>query len=182
VGKLLFYRFKPDAERVLWRIAIPEEPSGYRRVSFRRKADAARFYRARRRELKASGRDKAVDFLTSGHKLADALGALRLLRDKDRGPWQNRLRRSASLLAMLEENIARTPGPFVEPASRALELPPDLYRLVVAFARKRGVNVNNLVAGLLSEWVKKENEASAGNFEEREGRARLGDLSGQRVV
>lgn len=81
---------------------VPAGPAGRKNVHFKHKKTAEVFYRECRRELKKSGRDKAVDFLTSGHKLNDALEALRLLRDKDRGPWQNRLRRAAMLLALSE--------------------------------------------------------------------------------
>jgi hypothetical protein len=146
---------------------VPAGPTGRKNVHFKSKKVAQKFYRACQRELKKSGRVKAVDFLTSGHKLHDALCALRILRDKDTGPWQNRLRRSASLLVMLEENIAREPGSFVEPRDRAIELSPALHRLVVALARRKGADVNDLVAAYLSRALRQENEALVSGGEER---------------
>jgi hypothetical protein len=113
-----------------------------------------------------------LDFLTSGNKLWDAVEALRLLGEVDKGHWTTRLRRAAALLVMLEENIARKPGPFVEPLGRGIELSPQMHRLLVALARRKGAEVNDLVAGYLSRMVKEESEAGIVG----EGRIRVGDM------
>jgi hypothetical protein len=156
MARLFLYQVKTGPGKVLWRVVVPAGPTGRKNVHFKHKKTAEVFYRACRREIKASGRDKAVDFLVSAHKLNDALEARRLLRDKDKEPWQNRLRRAAALLALSEGYGL---GPYVEPDSRSLELSPPLLKAVNSLARLKGVALNDLLTGLLWEYVRRESEA-----------------------
>jgi hypothetical protein len=172
VGRIYFYQVKPDAKRVLWRVDVPVGLRRYRSANFKYKKAAERFYLVVKRELKKASRWSVLDFLTSGNKLWDAVEALRLLGEVDKGHWTTRLRRAAALLVMLEENIARKPGPFVEPLGRGIELSPQMHRLLVALARRKGAEVNDLVAGYLSRMVKEESEAGIVG----EGRIRVGDM------
>jgi hypothetical protein len=89
-----------------WRVDVPAGPIGRRRVNFRSKKKAELFLRAAKRELK---KVRKVSFLTSPHRLLDALEALKLLEKTD-GPWWNKLRRAAALYVLCcEEERARTP-------------------------------------------------------------------------
>lgn len=157
----------------MWRVMVPVGAGCRRSVNFKLKAHAEAFRRAAQRELKASGRDKAIDFLVSAHKLEDALCALRLLRDKDRGHWTTRLRRAAALLALSEGYGFE---PYVEPDGRMLDLPPKLFKVVNSLARLKGVALGDLVTGLLWDYARRESEALVSSKGKAEVKVRSRDL------
>ena len=155
VVRLGFYAVKYDHDRLYWRVAIPGGPVGYRYISFKHKAKALAFHRAAKKEL---ARVKKIDFLTSGHKLIDAIEALRALEGVDRRPWQNRLRRAAALYALCEGQLEKQPANFTEPKSRGLELPPNLYRGLEKLARGAGASLEDLVVSKLWQYLREESE------------------------
>jgi hypothetical protein len=155
VARLGFYSIRITGDRLYWRVAIPGGPIGYRHISFKRKAKAQAFYRACKKEL---ARVKKIDFLISSHKLIDAIEALRALEGVDKGPWQNRLRRSAALYALCEGEAEKEPEDFIEPTSRCLELPPQLYRGLARLAREKNASSEDLVVSLLWQYLREESE------------------------
>jgi hypothetical protein len=155
VARLLFYPVKNTAQCLLWRVSVPKGSIGHWHVSFKRKAKAEEYHRACKRELR---RTKKVSFLTSSHKLFDAIEALRLLEAVS-GPWQNKLRRAAALyLLCCEEQEKKIAQGYSEPLSRGIELQPGLFRALTRLARERNVHPNDLVAGLTWKFVKEESE------------------------
>jgi hypothetical protein len=148
---------------------------GRRRVNFVQEAEI----------LKRRSGLKIVIFLTSPHRLLDALEALKLLEKTD-GPWWNKLRRAAALYVLCcEEERARTPEkpdegrvgkrpkPYSPPRDRQIEINPGLFRGLDRIAREKGVDLGDLVAGLAWEFVRGESEKLAKRHEyPREGSTR----------
>ena len=166
--RLLLYPAKITSWGLAWRVSVPDGPTGYRHVTFKHKSKAIIFHRACKRELRKAGRVKAVDFLTSAHKLLDALEALKTLRDES-GPWQNRLRRAAALYKLCcEEQEKKVARGYSEPLSRGIELQPALFRAVCRLARQKGVDLNDLVAGLMWRFVKEESEKQVKEYPNEE--------------
>jgi hypothetical protein len=155
VARLHFYSVVIPHGGLYWRITLPLGPVGRRCVDFKSKKRAQAFYQAAKKELK---RTKRIDFLTSGHKLIDAIEALRALEGVDKGPWQNRLRRAAALYALCEGELSKEAGGFSEPSSRAVELPSGLYRGLVGLARTKGCDLSDLVVSLLWQYLRGESE------------------------
>jgi hypothetical protein len=163
--------------RHLWRVEIPAGPLGRRYSTFARKSDAEKFFKAAKRELK---RTKTVSFLTSPHKLFDAIEALRMLEGIS---GRCKLRRAAALYALCcEEHEKRTGDrakakPYSAPQSRGIEIHPGLFRGLDRLARERGVDLNDIVAGLVWKFVQEESEKRAARHEyPGEEKVRLRDV------
>jgi hypothetical protein len=172
VARLLLYPAKITSWGLAWRVSVPDGLTGYRHVTFKHKSKAIIFHRACKRELRKAGRVKAVDFLTSAHKLLDALEGLKTLRDES-GPWQNRLRRAAALYKLCcDEQETKVARGYSEPLSRGIELQPALFRAVCRLAGQKGVDLNDLVAGLMWRFVKEESEKQVKEYP-NEDRVRL---------
>jgi hypothetical protein len=178
----------------MWRVDVPKGPVGRVRANFRTKEKAELFLKACKKELK---RTKKVSFLTSSHRLFDAIEASRLLEAVG-GPWQNKLRRAAALYALCcEEEQARTgemtrsgtpekshdgraakrPKPYSPPQSRGIEIHPGLFKALDRIAREKGVDLNDIVAGLVWKFVQEESEKLAKRHEyPNEEKVRLRDV------
>jgi hypothetical protein len=180
-GNLVFVRrlklspVRYPENRHLWRVEVPAGPLGRRYSTFARKSDAEKFFQAAKRELK---RTKTVSFLESPHKLFDAIEALRMLEGIS---GRSKLRRAASLLALCCEDHEKRNGdrakPYHPPSSRQIELHPGIFRGLDRIAREKGVDLNDLVAGLAWEFVRAESEKRAARHEyPREEKVRLRDV------
>jgi hypothetical protein len=160
-----------------WRVDVPAGPIGRRRVSFRSKKKAELFLRAAKRELK---KVRKVSFLTCPHRLLDGLEALKLLEKTD-GPWWNKLRRAATLYALCCEDHEKRNGAgaktYQAQQSRGIELDPWIFRGLDRIAREKGVDLGDLVAGLVWNFVRGESENLAKRHEyPREEKIRLRDV------
>ena len=132
---------------------MPRGATGRERVNFTRKAEAEKFLKAAKKEFR---RTKKVSFLTSSRRLFDAIGALQLLEGIG-GTWP--LRRAANLYRLMHEtHEKRVAKPFTEPESRVLELQPSLFKAVRRLALEKGVDMGDLVAGIVWQFVKAESE------------------------
>ena len=158
VRKPFLYAIRMPGNRQYWRVELSESLEGPRRqVAFKRKAKAEEFLGACKRELRKT-RPRRVSFLTSPHRLMDALEATRMLEAVP-GPWQNALRRAASLYRLCaEEKETKVTRGYSEPESRQLELPPTLFRAVCRLAAAKGVDAGDLMAQLAWEYVRQESE------------------------
>ena len=155
MARLHLYRVRVKERHLMWRVLVPQGPVGRRPVHFPTKERALKYLSACKKEL---ARVKKIDFLTSGHRLIDAIEALRALEGIDNGPWQNRLRRAAALYALCEGEAGKEPEGFTEPTSRGLELPPNLYRGLEKLARGAGASLEDLVVSKLWQYLREESE------------------------
>jgi hypothetical protein len=155
VTRLLFFPVTSPGPARRWRVSVPDGAGDYRHVTFKRKALAEAFHRACKREL---AKCKRVDFLTNPRKLLDALEAFRIL---DRGGVRgfSRLRRAAALMVECEGASSRASSSgFEEPASRGVELPPALYRVLRGLAHGKDCSLEDLVTGVLWQYARGESE------------------------
>jgi hypothetical protein len=148
---------KMNGGKRYWEVTVPLYPTGRKRVRFRLKSDARKYFKACEIELRRTGR---VALLSSRQVLVDCVEACRMLKGVK---GRSKMREAAALYLEAKTAIAKLRGeipsePYTEPTSRLIELAPGLHKVLSGMAAKRGVSLSCLAAGMLQQYLLAEGE------------------------